>query len=362
MNKQEIIEQLVSKAKELDEQGLYKEADAVHEQLRIANQADNWQNFLNGAGEFMQWANPVTGPMKGFQAAKDWIDPAFAGLHDNTGAFQNALVQLADEIKNSSINDLYKSAISQLMNQAIQSSKQMNADYFAQNHPEIETPQQVPQQNVSQQAPQRIESRDEIMRRIQKSSIAKFRHVEAQQQVDDAKSLYSKANAMLQEYAGIIKTNTPGFQDTLAALKQVVESLRSLAAQEQKNNASAQQGNTMNLVQQIQVAQGDPAVQSAVKAYILYGLKFGQDKMFAALNANAQLADIKAFQLLVQNAWKPEYQTAWEEAYYKNHPQPLPDWYKNLNKPQQFNLPQVPQMPSFQAPPGFDQFLNSNKR
>lgn len=357
MNKQEIIEKLVAKANELDEQGFYREADAVHERLRLANQADDWQNTLDGLGEAAQWVNPLTMPIKGFQAIKNWADPAFRGLHDNTGAFQDALVKLSNEIQNSSINDLYKSAISQLMNQAIQSSKQMNADYFAQNHPEVETPQQAPQQ-----APQRIESRDEIMRRIQKSSIAKFRHVEAQQQVDDAKSLYSKANAMLQEYAGIIKTNTPGFQDTLAALKQVVESLRSLAAQEQKNNASVQQGNTMNLVQQIQVAQGDPAVQSAVKAYILYGLKFGQDKMFAALNANAQLADIKAFQLLVQNSWKPEYQTAWEEAYYKNHPQPPPDWYKNLNKPQQFNLPQVPQMPSFQAPPGFDQFLNSNKR
>ena len=364
MNKQEIIEQLVSKAKELDEQGLYKEADAVHEQLRIANQADNWQNFLNGVGEAALWANPITGPMKGFQAVKNRVDPAFAGLHDNTGAFQNALVQLADEIKNSSISDLYKSVIGQQVAQAIQSSQQMNADYFLQNHADWANPQAPSgqqQPNIAPQSAPRMETQGEILRRLQASG-TKFRHVEAQQQIDDAKSLYSKANAILQRFRNIIPTNTPGFKEALTGLGTAVQSLSALVQQEAKNAPAQQQvpsGET--IIRQLQAAQGDPAVQAAVKAYIIYGVKFGQDKMFAALNANAQLADISAFKSLVQNAWKPEYQAAWEQAYAKNHPQPkqpMSDWLKS----QQFNLPQQPQMPSFPASPGIDQLLNPNKR
>lgn len=366
MNKHEIIETLIAKAKELDEQGLYREADAVHEQLRIANQADNWQNAINGIGEAALWANPITGPIKGFQATKNWLDPMFAGLHDNTGAFQDALVQLSNEIKNSSISDLYKQVLGNQIAQAIQSAQQMNSDYFLQNHSDWANPNQTPgvqpQQNVNvPQAPARVETQSEILRRLRASS-TKFRHVEAQQQIDDAKSLYSKANAVLQRFKNIIQTDTPGFKETLTGLGTLVQSLSVLAQQEWANTSAQQKPMSGDaIIKQIQVAQSDPAVQAAVKAYIIYGVKFGQDKMFAALNANAQLADISAFKMLVQNAWKPEYQKAWEQAYAKHHPQPqqpTPDWFK----PQQFNLPQQPQIPSFQTSPGIDQLLNPNKR
>jgi len=328
MNNKEIINQLIDRANQLDAQGLHREADVIHEHIRVANpnQSDKWNNFGQNLGEAALWTNPITRPIKSFQAIKNWADPMFAGLHDNTGAFQDELSQFATEVQNSNISSLFKQAIVTQINQAMQNAKNMNPDYFKQNHSDWAQPETPVTPSANQPAVNQV-GQEELLRRFgpKTASSLKFRRVEAQEQIDNAKSLLAKLIAIRDKFAGnkadqgaggIIQTNTPGFLDTVKQVDNIIQTLSVLAEQEKNSSSSPQAQNTSgaDFIHQVQIAQSDPVVQEALKAYMYYGVKFGQDKMFASLEANAQGHDISVFKTLLKDSWKPEYQKAYNNS------------------------------------------------
>lgn len=303
MNKEQIIEKLIESADILDAQGLHRESDAIYEQIRVANQADAWGNFLGGVGEAVQWINPLTMPGK----VKELIDPAFKGLHDNTGRYQADLNQFYTDLQNANIDNMFKTQLLEVMGQALSSARKMNADYFDANFGG--TPASVQNQQQQQQAtPVRQRSREELLKALSSSNNKFKRIVEAQEMppADDAISLYKKLDAIQKKWVGYIQTNTPGYKETVSIVNQVLSALKGLAF-----NQKLKQQNQSNVnidFAATQAASQDPQVQQAVRAYLRYGVKYGYDKMMQALEANAGGQDISVFRILVKSGWTPEMQ------------------------------------------------------
>lgn len=342
MEKQEIIQKLIKQASVFDAAGEYAQADAIHEQIRVANQADNWANFTQGVGNVTNW---MTNPLgNGFNAVKDL--PALRGLTDDTGALIEALNQFSQDLQNSNVNSLYKEALEGTMNQIIQSASQMNPGTIpATNEPIAPPPAAVPQR-----------SREELLRQSD-SNTSKFRHVESQIQqpmVDDAQSLLKKLSDIFQRFSDSIPSKAPGYTAVMNGLNTMSRSLSKIVKIE-NNSAVQNQQNAQpsDLIEKLHVAQSDPIVQSALKAYTTYGLNYGPQKMFAFLESNAQNQNVDEFKMLLKNAWTAEYQKAWEDYSHKARPQ-NPAW----------PMPQKPAMPTFNPTPGFNnlfQTQNNNK-
>lgn len=344
MEKQEIIQKLIKEASILDAAGEYAKADAIHEQIRVANQADNWANLTQGVGNVANW---ITNPLgNGFNAVKDLVSPALRGLTDDRGALIEALNQFSQDLQNSNINNLYKGALEGTMNQIIQSASQMNPEAIpATNEPIAPPPAAAPQR-----------SREEILKQLH-SNTAKFRHVESQVQqpaFDDAQSLLKKLNDIYQRFSVSIPSKAPGYNAVMNGLKTMSQSLSKIVRIENNSVVQNQQNaQPSDLIEKLHVAQSDPIVQSALKAYITYGLNYGPQKMFAFLESNAQNQNVDEFKMLLKNAWTSEYQKAWEDYSYKARPQ-NPAW----------PMPQKPAMPTFNSAPGFNnlfQTQNNNK-
>jgi hypothetical protein len=186
MNKEAIVQKLIESAEILDAQGLHREADVIHEGIRTANQADAWGNFMSGLGEVAQWINPMTA------AGKVWdtVSPAFKGLHDNTGRYQQALNQFNLDLQNSSIDSRAKYYLLELMQQALVSAQKMNPEYYENNFGTMSAPTASAAPTA---APTKQRSRDELMKSL---SSSKFNRVIIAQEVqaDTATSLFNKLN------------------------------------------------------------------------------------------------------------------------------------------------------------------------
>lgn len=310
MNKKELVKELIEKAKELDARGSYHQADEIEKQIRLANQADNWGNIGNGLNELGQWLTPGLNTVKGIGAVKNLLDPAFKGLHDNTGRLQNDLVQFSTDLNMSLIEPRFKQELSSTINQALQYSKNMNTEYFEQNHPGVVNQNQA-EKSVSQGYESQNRNYDELMKSV--SSNNRFRRVVAQgvPGADTATSLFNKLSKIKKDWEGYIRTDTSGYKETFAFINQAIQGLQYLAQQESANQVPAQEVSQVEKLQQIETAYADPEVQTAVKAYLRYGLKFGPDKMFAVLEANAQNQDIGAFRTILKSSWTSEYQNAY---------------------------------------------------
>lgn len=310
MNKKELVKELIEKAKELDARGSYRQADEIEKHIRLANQSDTWGNIGNLLNEAREWTTPGLNIAKGFGAVKNLLDPAFKGLHDNTGRLQNDLVQFSTDLNNSLIEPRFKQELGSTINQALQYSKNMNPEYFEQNHPGVVN--QASPTNI-QNTPSQNRNYDELMKSVS-SNNNRFRRVEAQEAptpADTATSLFNKLSKIKKDWYGYIRTDTPGYKETFAFINQAIQGLQYLAQQESANQVPAQEVSQVEKIQQIETAYADPEVQTAVKAYLRYGLKFGPDKMFAVLDANAQNQDIGAFRTILKSSWTSEYQNAY---------------------------------------------------
>ena len=159
MNKEAIVQKLIESAEILDAQGLHREADAIHEGIRIAqsNQADMWGNI----GKFFQSLNPSTWGTK----VKDLIDPAFKGLYDNTVAYQEALNEFYLDLRNSTIDDRSKYYLLELMQQVLVSAQKMNPEYY-ENYLKYFRNVAAPATNAAPVAPAKQRSREELMKSL----------------------------------------------------------------------------------------------------------------------------------------------------------------------------------------------------